>query len=225
MAVKKVESSIEIRPLNIQKVNLHIIGDTPLIVHAWSEKAKRQMLEAQMGLKKGKAKDFKNPWEDFINSMYWLTEKPTEYTEEAFNEAIKKGARFGFPVTGIKAAAISAAYRQGWTKNKVSIQGEFFLEDDMDGLVEIKGEPPIMREDMVKIAMGTADIRYRGEFHNWSMDLTMQYNANGQFSLENIINMLNAGGFFCGIGEWRVEKAGSCGKFHVLTTGEVEKTA
>ena len=92
MAKKEI---IEIRPLNIQRVPIHIVGDTPLIVHAWSEKAKRQMLESQMGVAKGKKKEAKNPVEDFINSMYWLSEKPGEYTEAAFNKAIANGARFG----------------------------------------------------------------------------------------------------------------------------------
>ena len=208
--------TIEIRPLNIQRIPLTIVGDTPLIVHAWSEKAKRMMLEAQMGLSKGKKKEYKNPVEDFINSMYWLTEKPADNTEEAFQAAIDSGARFGFPATAIKAAAVSAAYRQGWSKNKVVLQGEMFIESDENGMIEIKTpEPPIMREDMVKVGMGTADLRYRGEFRNWKADIVLRYNANGQFSLENIVNIINAGGFFCGIGEWRPEKGGTNGMYHV----------
>ena len=208
--------TIEIRPLNIQRIPLTIVGDTPLIVHAWSEKAKRMMLEAQMGLSKGKKKEYKNPVEDFINSMYWLTEKPTDNTEDAFQAAVDSGARFGFPATAIKAAAVSAAYRQGWSKNKVVLQGEMFIESDENGMIEIKTpEPPIMREDMVKVGMGTADLRYRGEFRNWKADIVLRYNANGQFSLENIVNIINAGGFFCGIGEWRPEKGGTNGMYHV----------
>ena len=208
--------TIEIRPLNIQRIPLTIVGDTPLIVHAWSEKAKRMMLEAQMGLSKGKKKEYKNPVEDCINSMYWLTEKPTDNTEDAFQAAVDSGARFGFPATAIKAAAVSAAYRQGWSKNKVVLQGEMFIESDENGMIEIKTpEPPIMREDMVKVGMGTADLRYRGEFRNWKADIVLRYNANGQFSLENIVNIINAGGFFCGIGEWRPEKGGTNGMYHV----------
>lgn len=61
MAIKKKEELLEIRPIEIQKVNLRIVGDAPLIMHAWSEKAKRMMLEAQMGLAKGKKKEPKNP--------------------------------------------------------------------------------------------------------------------------------------------------------------------
>lgn len=216
MAIKKNTTELlEIRPIEIQKVNLRIVGDTPLIMHAWSEKAKRMMLDAQMGLAKGKKKEPKNPVEDFIRSMYWLTDMPEEMTEEAFSEAISNGARFGFPVTAFKQAAISAAYRMGWAKDKVSLRGAFFIDGDENGMIEIHSDAPKMREDMVKVGMGTADIRYRGEFANWYADMTISYNMNGNYSLENIMNIINAGGYICGVGEWRPEKDGQYGQFHV----------
>ena len=215
-ATKKNAGILEIRPLQIEKVKIHIVGDSPLIMSKWSEKAKRMMLEAQMGLSKGKKKEAKNPVEDFIRSMYWLDgAMPEDMTEDGFKAAIEAGARFGFPVTGFKQAAISSAYRMGWTKDKVSLRGAFFIEADEDGLVPIESDTPIMREDMVRIGMGTADIRYRGEFRNWSADLNISYNSNGQYSLENIVNIINAGGYVCGLGEWRPEKDGQFGMFHV----------
>lgn len=215
MAIKKKEEVLEIRPIQIQKVNLRVVGDTPLIMHAWSEKAKRMMLEAQMGLARGKKKEPKNPVENFICSMYWLTDMPEEMTEDAFNEAISNGARFGFPVTAFKQAAISAAYRMGWAKDKVSLRGAFFIDGDENGMIEIHSDAPKMREDMVKVGMGTADIRYRGEFANWYTDMMISYNMNGNYSLENILNIINAGGYICGVGEWRPEKDGQYGMFHV----------
>ena len=216
MAAKKANTEvIEIRPIEIKKVTIRIVGDTPLIMHAWSEKAKRMMLEAQMGIAKGKKKDAKNPVDDFIRSMYWLTPMPEDGTMESFEEAIANGARFGFPVTAFKQAAISAAYRMGWAKDKMSMRGAFFIDGDENGMIEIHSDTPEMREDMVKVGMGTADIRYRGEFKNWYAALTISYNANGQYSLENIVNIINAGGYVCGVGEWRPERDGQNGMFHV----------
>ena len=215
MATKKATEVIEIRPIEIKKVTIRIVGDTPLIMHAWSEKAKRMMLEAQMGVAKGKKKEAKNPVDDFIRSMYWLTPMPEDGTMESFEEAIANGARFGFPVTAFKQAAISAAYRMGWAKDKMSMRGAFFIDSDENGMIEIHSDTPEMREDMVKVGMGTADIRYRGEFKNWYADLTISYNANGQYSLENIVNIINAGGYVCGVGEWRPERDGQNGMFHV----------
>ena len=214
MATKKTEV-IEIRPIEIKKVTVRVVGDTPLIMHAWSEKAKRMMLEAQMGIAKGKKKEVKNPADDFIRSMYWLTPMPEDGTMESFEEAIANGARFGFPVTAFKQAAISAAYRMGWAKDKMSMRGAFYIDSDENGMIEIHSDIPEMREDMVKVGMGTADIRYRGEFKNWYADLTISYNANGQYSLENIVNIINAGGYVCGVGEWRPERDGQYGMFHV----------
>lgn len=214
MATKKTEV-IEIRPIEIKKVTVRVVGDTPLIMHAWSEKAKRMMLEAQMGIAKGKKKEAKNPADDFIRSMYWLTQMPEDGTMESFEEAIANGARFGFPVTAFKQAAISAAYRMGWAKDKMSMRGAFYIDSDENGMIEIHSDTPEMREDMVKVGMGTADIRYRGEFKNWYADLTISYNENGQYSLENIVNIINAGGYVCGVGEWRPERDGQNGMFHV----------
>lgn len=211
----KTQEILEIRPIEIQETSIRIVGDTPLIMHAWSEKAKREILDKQMKVTKTKAKDAKNPVEDFIRSMYWLTDMPKEMTQKGFEEAIAKGAKFGFPVTAFKQAAISAAYRMGWTKDKMSMRGVFFIDGDENQMLEIKSDTPIMREDMVKIGMGTADIRYRGEFQNWYADMTIKFNANGQYSIEQIINIINAGGYVCGVGEWRPERDGQYGMFHV----------
>lgn len=218
MATKKNEV-IEITPIRIKKASLRIVGDSPLIVHAWSEKAKREMLDKQMGKNQTKKKAAKNPVEDFINSMYWMTEKPQKMDEESYEEAIANGAKFGFPVSGLKQSAISAAYRMGWVKDKMGLRGTFFIDADEDGLIEIKGDAPIMREDMVKVGMGTADIRYRGEIRNWYADITISYNELGKFNLQDIINVLNAGGFVCGLGEWRPERDGQYGMFHVEVSG------
>ena len=46
---KGVTQVIEIRPIELARVQLRLVGDTSLIMHQWSAKAKRQMLEAQQG--------------------------------------------------------------------------------------------------------------------------------------------------------------------------------
>ena len=214
MPAKNVET-IEIKPIEIQKTTIRVVGDTPLIMHAWSEKAKREILDKQMKKTKASAKQAKSPVEDFIRSMYWLEGFPEEMSEDGFEEAIRNGARFGFPVTAFKQAAISAAYRMGWTKDKMSMRGAFFIDGDENQMVEIFSDVPVIREDMVKVGMGTADIRFRGEFRNWYAELTVSYNKNGQYSLEQIINIINAGGYVCGIGELRPERDGQYGMFHV----------
>ena len=244
MAVAKKTELIEIKPIEIEEAKVRIRGTSPLIMHAWSAKAKREILIKELQITKTKGRDKKNPLEDFCSSMYWLTKMPEEFTEEAVSEALE-GARFGFPVTAFKQSAISAAYRMGWTKDMASIRGAFFIKPDAEGyyagdlmissdrkridivtnvftpisLVEIHSDTPVMREDMVVVGgIGrAADIRYRGQFNNWYADLTIQYNKNGQYSLEQILNFINAGGFTNGVGEWRPEKDGLNGMFQIET--------
>lgn len=220
----KTQDVIAIKPIDMERFTIRIVGDTPLIMHAWSTKAKREMLEAQQGkakVKKNKAP--KNPVYDFVESMYWLEGKPEvdelmseEECEKAFVDAINSGARFGFPVTAFKQAGNSAAYRMGWVKNQMGLRGAYFIEAEADGLVEIKSDVPEMREDMVRIQM-TTDIRYRGQFNNWYADLTINFNKNGQYSKEDILNIINSGGYICGAGEWRPEKDGDFGRYHIQT--------
>lgn len=213
---KKEESAPSaIKPIEMVSIPIRIVGDTPLITHAWSEKAKRMILEAQQKKSKGKDKDPKDPVEDFIRSLYWLTPMPKKFSMEAFYEAVDEGAMFGFPVTAFKQAGVSAAYRMGWVKDKMGLRGTFFLQSPFGDLAQIKGSTPTMREDMVKVGMGVADIRFRGQFDEWSVDLVMHYNKNGQFNAENLLNILQAGGTVCGAGEWRPERDGQYGMYHV----------
>ena len=214
-AMKRAKASEEKTEITIPAIDLEtamikIVGDSPLIIHKWSEKAKREILEKQMKTASKSGKEAKSPVQDFINSMYWLDGEPEEKTEEGFAKAIQNGARFGFPATAVKQAAVSAAYRSKLSKDKVSLFGAFRI---LGEFIEIEGVPR-MREDMVKIAGGVADIRYRGEFPEWSSTFTVEYNKN-MLSLSQLMNMVNLGGFSCGIGEWRVEKGGNNGAFHV----------
>lgn len=215
MAKEKTQEVVGIRPLEIRKAKIKIVGDTPLIVHAWSEKAKKMMLDAQQKATKTKAKDIRDPYDDFIQSLYWLEGKPEESTVEAFEQAVKNGAKWGFPVGAIKQAGNAAAYRSGWVKNQMELRGSYFLQTEFGEMAEIKGSIPQIREDMVRIGMGSADLRYRGEFKDWYIDCTIEYNAGGNLTLDQIVNVINAGGYIVGIGEWRPEKDGTFGRYHV----------
>jgi hypothetical protein len=196
--------AVSIPAIEIKTFTLRIVGETPLISHAWDEKAKREMLEKQMK-KASKGREVRNPFNEFISSLYWLTDKPENPTMDDV-----KNAKFGFPVVGFKAAAVSGGFRSNVVKNKTIPNGAFHINGEF---AEIEGTPEI-REDMVRIGMGTADLRYRGEFKNWATTLTIRCNIN-VMSMEQIINLFNIGGFSCGVGEWRPEKGGSNGMFHV----------
>lgn len=213
MAIKKATETTEvvIPAINVKTAEIHIVGDSPLIMHKRSEKAKKEILDKQMKKAKTKGHDAKDPVRDFIDSIYWLEGEPEEKTEEGFAKAIQNGARFCFPSVAFKASAVAAGYRAGVTKNMVSMNAAFHIDGEF---VEIVGVPQ-MREDMVRVGMGVADIRYRGEFPNWSATFTVKYNASA-ISPEQLVNLFNLGGFACGLGEWRPERGGQYGMFHVM---------
>ena len=216
MATKKMTAAAEetmldlvIPPIETKTFTVKLVGDSSLIVHKWSEKAMKMILDKQTK-KAGTGKEAKDPWADYCDSMYWMTKKPANPTEEDIAKA-----KFGFPVKAFKACAIDAGFQQGIIPKKTTARGAFHILGEM---AEIEGHPQI-REDMVRVGMGTADIRYRGEFPEWSVILTIKYNPRAM-SAEQIINLLNFGGFSNGVGEWRPEKDGDHGTFHVALSGE-----
>lgn len=208
MAKQKEQTGREviIPPVNKQMMELPLVGDTSLIPHAWSEKAKKQMLDKQM--KKAKqGREAKDPERDYRESLYWLDKKGIRIPVKKMDPA--KHGMFGFPSIAFKAAAVRAATDVGLkmtdTRRAFHIQGEF---------VPIRYGKIKMREDMVRIGNGVADIRYRGEFVDWACTLLIRYNAN-LFSPEQIVNLFNTAGFGVGVGEWRAERTGAFGLFHV----------
>lgn len=227
----ETQSIITIKPIKLQKARITLVGDTPLIIHSWSEKAKKEMLAAQQKTKKDKkAMDIRDPFAEFMDACYWITPEPEEKTPEAFEKAVAEGAKFGFKTIAIKLAALSACYRAGIIPNQTGMKSCFYI-NAVDGVYHETGEelavirsddPPIFREDMVRIGgiNKTADLRYRPAFKNWKIDLMVTLIDVGTFTMESIINAINLGGYMNGIGEWRMERDGDFGRFHVELTEE-----
>ncbi len=215
---KKSEVSIELPALNIQMMEVVIVGDTPLIVHAWSAKAKREMLDKQMKRAKG-AKEAKDPIADFQSSLYKMGDGGYGFPSVAFKNA---AVTAGTSVAGItKVAARQAFHILG---EDADVDGAFDGAKSRVNLVRIEGGEPSMREDMVRVGMGTADLRYRGEFTGWHAKVLVRYNAN-VLSESQILNLINTAGFAVGVGEWRPEKDGQSGMFHVASEADMQRIA
>ena len=192
MATKKpIPQAITLPPLNLQKIQLKLVGDSPLICHAWSEKSRKQMLDKMMK-KANTGRVAKDPEQEYRDSLYPFP-----------------GGGFGFPAIAFKSAAVDAAsFVDGVTK--VMMRGAFHVPGE---LVLIEGEPS-PREDVCRVGMGAADLRYRGEFKDWSANVSVQFNASA-ISAEQIANMFSIAGFSIGIGEWRPARDGQFGRFHL----------
>jgi hypothetical protein len=195
---KTEDKPFVIPPIETAMFKLRVIGDSPLICHRFSAKAKIQMGEKQQGKAK-QAKAPKDPQEDFKASLYPLPGG--------------KDGEYAFPGSAFKKAAVSAcSFVDGISK--VAARGGFYVIADM---VKIEGPRPKMREDTVRIGKfgsKTTDLRYRGEFSKWSCEIMVRYNSR-MLTPSQIINLFNTAGFSVGIGEWRPEKDGSFGMFHV----------
>lgn len=183
--------TIQLPELKIKAAEITLQGTTPLIVHRFAEKARKEMLDKQMGVAKQK-KAFKNPEQDYLDSLYLLPDGTP-----------------GFPAVAFKAAAVNAANDAGI--QKVLARRAFHVTGGE--LLPIRGAHR-MREDMVRIAMGTADVRHRAEFPEWEVTVPVTYNAS-IISLEQLVNLFNIAGFGVGIGEWRPERNGINGTWLV----------
>lgn len=198
------------------RFSLWIVGDTPLITHAWSEKAKREMLQKQVKAPKS-GKEIRDPQADFVSSLY-----------EMGNDT------YGFPATGVKNCLISAAHKdKGVARSQVL--GALFLDADLVRvrpalagaicdmpLVRIYGSKPEQREDMVKIGSGlqkVANLAYRGQFSVWAMRITGKFNTS-VLSAEALAFLIEESGLASGLGEWRNERRGMFGSFRLASQEE-----
>jgi len=173
------------------------------------------MLSKQSKATKG-GKDVRNPEEDFINSLYDMGD-----------------GSFGFPAMGIKNCILSNAHKDKGIARTAVIAGLWIDADmvrarpalagaicDMP-LIRIYGSQPEMREDMVKIGgmTKTANLAYRAQFTHWAMRITGRFNTN-TLTPEALTHLIQDGGLATGLGEWRNERKGLFGSFHLADANE-----
>lgn len=201
----KEEPQVVIDQIASQRMLVPIVGTAPLIVHRFSEKAKRQMLDAMQGRKS--PKEPKDPEAEYQAAFYRL----------------KGDSGYGFPAIAFKAATVSGArFYSGVTMTALK-QFMFFSGDvgaDGQMLVTIEGDP-VMREDVVKIGRNGADLRYRPQFTEWQATLDIVF-VKSVITQGSVLSLVDAGGMGVGVGEWRPEKDGNFGTYRVDTTRNLE---
>lgn len=193
-----------------------LVGNTPLIVHSWSEKAKREMLQKQAGATRT-AKEKRDPEEDFVNSLYEMG-----------------NGVYGFPITAVKKAILSCAHKDRGVPRS-DVMSALWLDAEIVRtrpalagavcdmpLVRIYGDKAEMREDMVRIGAGprkTANLAYRGQFRTWAIRVTGSINPL-MVAPHQLAFLVRQAGTAVGIGDWRNEKGGWFGAFHMATVDE-----
>jgi|SRR5262245_20647134 len=203
-------------PSKLMHFHLWLVGETPLIVHAWSQKAKLAMLSDQVkATKSGREK--RDPVADYEASLYEMGD-----------------GNYGFPAMGIKNAIVSAAHKdRGVPRSQV--ERALWVDADMVRvmpamagaicdmpLVRIYGSAPEMREDMVRIGAGLnkkANLAYRAQFTDWAIRISGRLNAS-ILSTDALGFLITESGMSAGIGEWRNERKGFFGAYRIATAEE-----
>lgn len=184
-------------------VAIEVEGITPLLVCAWSEKARRMMLEKQMK-KATKGREAKDPEADYKASLYTSTEGWT-----------------GVPAGGCKGALVAACRQVPGLPMTLAKRLCFVMADGQtltgQDLVRIHGEHQ-MHEAMVRLETGVADIRFRAIYPTWSATLTIQFLAH-MISAEQIANLVELAGWSEGWCEHRPgapkSNTGNFGRFRI----------
>jgi len=200
-------AAVQIDRIDSETLLVPIVGTAPLIVHNFSEKSKREMLERQQGKKKVKVN--RDPVAEYEAAFYRIA-----------NEDGEDG--YGFPVTAFKAATIGACRYYDKSVTMTALRQFLFFHGvltkaDPMPLVPIQGTPE-MREDVVRLGgmARTADLRYRPVFPEWSCELRITY-VKSSISKDSVLSLIDAGGMGIGVGEWRPEKRGEFGTYAIDT--------
>jgi hypothetical protein len=186
-------------------MELEIVGFTPLLVCAWSEKAMNMMLAKQQK-KATRGKEAKDPEADYKASRYISTE-----------------GWDGIPAGGVKGCLVNACRAvdglpMTLAKRMIFVRGQGRTAEGQE-LVRIYGEHK-MHKAMVRIDNGgTADIRFRAIYPQWSVKLELEFLAN-VVSAEQVANLVELAGFIEGLCEHRPGAPKSCtgnnGRFRIL---------
>jgi hypothetical protein len=200
------DAQVNIQRIGTETLRIPIIGTAPLIVHKFSEKSKRQMLDTMQGRKTPKQP--KNPQADYEQAFYRLDDDS-----------------FGFPVIAFKAATVGGARFYGKSISMTALRQFVFFDAEFskkDGqkLASIDGVPH-MREDVVRVGMGGTDLRYRPEFTEWRTFIDVIY-VQSMLTRESVLSLIEAGGMGVGVGEWRPEKRGDFGTYQIDGSKDVE---
>lgn len=201
--------------MKLAKHQIYLRGSAPLIVHAFPEKARKEILDKQMQKAKG-GRDPRNPHAEVEACKYLL-----------------RDGRHGFPAVAFKSAAVTActsladvtkvAARQAFRVLGEPMEDPGMLEGSYirTALVPLIASVPIIREDVVRLSgIGRMpEMRYRPEYTIWGVILQIELNTQ-VISFEQLGSMFQMAGHGVGIGDYRPETDGDCGTFDIVPETE-----
>ena len=130
---------------------------------------------------------------------------------------------YGVPAMAVKSALITAAHKDLGIEKTLVRKALFLHCDDPNGVLPFSAyEGPELREDTVRIGMGSTDLRYRPEFRNWAVTLDIEFDVS-LIQENDIAALIERAGFGTGVGEWRPEKGGEFGRFRIATEADMKE--
>lgn len=179
-----------------------IQGETPLLVHRFSEESLKKMEDKQQG-RPTDGRQPRNPETEMEGAQYRLSD-----------------GGHGFPGAGVKLAVVTAGYRlcdvpMTRTKAAITVPAK---------LLRIKAPPPTMNRAVGRLESGVRSPVYRPEYWPWEMTVPIVL-LSSRLSIEQLLNLFQYAGFGQGLGDWRVEKDGTYGMFKVTHNCRDESVA
>lgn len=196
--MKPTKTEVVVPEALIASLFLTIKGTSPLIMHEWSEKAKKMIRDKQQKKATNK-REARDPKAEFESAKIKNSKGDLCIKAVWVKSAIVDSARFieNLPMT--------------------ILRGALFVKGDEDGYIPLKYDRVEMIEDTVRLSgIGkTADLRYRPYVYDWSADIEIEYDAD-VLTKEQIVNLVKKAGFSNGLGENRPERSGNTyGRFTV----------
>lgn len=198
--------AVDIVTVEQASIEIGILGKTPLICNAMSEKAKHELLMPK-GRKTAadKAANLKhNPLKEYKNSVYTRKDGPTHIC---------------VPSTMFKAAMRNAAVDLPGS-SKAQIGRLTYVQEDY---TPVYGIPQMMMSIVRSADMNrTPDVRTRVIIPHWACVIRVTYIAT-LLKEKSVINLLGAAGLMQGIGDWRPEKGkGDYGQFEIVPASDAK---
>lgn len=190
-------AQITLKPIAKRKMTFAIRGTSPLIMHQWSEKAKREMRDKQQSGKKTKTRENRDPEAEAKAATY-----------------VDDEGQIGIPGMAFKSALVAAAHKDIGIEKTLVRKALFLVTNDSNKVLPIEGSEPVVREDMVRVGMGSADLRYRPEFAEWTCKIELEVDSE-LLQRDDVLALVDRAGFGVGICEWRPEKGGEFGRFEI----------
>jgi hypothetical protein len=184
------------------RITVQIRGTAPYVQEKFSFKAKKKMM-ADMATPRAEKKS--------------KGARPPRNYDDDFTGAQHKTVAgwIGIPCTALRCGMIDACRTVNlvMTKAKMSV---FVLPDGFDAedgtpLVRLQAAPPERTEMLVKNDNGSADIRIRPMWREWSATPTIEFDAD-MITAESVVNLLDRAGRQVGIGGGRPFSKNSVGQ-------------